>query len=852
MNQRCSFRYRLYRAACHLLCLLLVLNLFGGSTALAFNGKKYFKTGLRYEATKEWDRAAEEFSLALREDPGNAEYELHYLRCVSNASLMFMDRARMLVAQGDYESAYMAYKQAFTYDPTNEQAQAKMKEMLTKQGITSLPNGDPDPYQKVSDKNKQVMDYVAPAAPKIADSIVITERSIEDIILQLASFINFNVVFDAQAKQPVMQKSKLSLKNITYAEALEIVLDANNLAFYPVGRRTILVGPKNNPQLAARYDTSLLKTFYIRNAKLQDVQTLITQMLGAGKQVAQNTQNNTLTVRDSPENLDIIQKLIASIDKPQAEVVMDVNIYEVAQDDLLQIGNQFNTGTGRNQASLGNLGGIAQSGLRNTSATGIFGPLGTALVLPPSTLSFLQSRGNTRLLAQTQLHSFESEEATVNVGQRVPIQTASIPSFNNNNNTNNNNNNNNFNNSLFGGVNQVQYNDVGLNISIKPKVIDDLVQMTLSVESSGVVASTSESLTPTFTQRKVKSVARVRDGQTTIAASVMRQDDSNSRRGIPVLSLIPGIGNLFSTPVKSKNATYILIAVTPHILRGGAVSEEDEKMTFGPLDFQIGPNGAQGYGRKLSLLELVEQADVKDQKEAEKGRQQAPSNQQNQSPYAPAKGTNQSKADFQGVKQGDGIVRPQTVPVGQTTIQNSNIQTYTPTVLPNNETSIPQTNPTPNDGNPPSKDNPAQPSAPVQLTPVIAPSIRPSVGSIVSLAVIVSSANVKISSAGFYIHYNSAVVKPISIRDGGLFNGPFDQRDDGSSLYAKTSLSPNLGAIPAAGQLIVVDFQVIGAGPADIGFDMIEIFGADQQQVPVINNPIPTITAIGPRQSGQQ
>ncbi|HMZ79344.1 MAG TPA: cohesin domain-containing protein, partial [Acidobacteriota bacterium] len=135
---------------------------------------------------------------------------------------------------------------------------------------------------------------------------------------------------------------------------------------------------------------------------------------------------------------------------------------------------------------------------------------------------------------------------------------------------------------------------------------------------------------------------------------------------------------------------------------------------------------------------------------------------------------------------------------------------------------------------------------------VISPSIRPSVGSIVSLAVIVSSANVKISSAGFYIHYNSAVVKPISIRDGGLFNGPFDQRDDGSSLYAKTSLSPNLGSIPAAGQLIVVDFQVIGTGPADIGFDMIEIFGADQQQVPVINSPIPTITAIGPRQGGQQ
>lgn len=848
-----------YRYLCRVLCIVLMLGLL--PLAAFAGGKKYFKEGLKYEATKEWDKAAEYFSLALREEPANPEFELHFLKSVSNASLMFMDRGRRLVDQKDYEGAYLAYKQAYSFDPTNEQAVAKMKEMLLKQGIPTTSKGEPDPYQQTAAKNKETAESTH--KKRSLKNYDIPSDTIENIIRLIArQDLHFNVIFDQQSRSIVQTKIKFDMKEIPAAQALEILLDSNNLTFYPAAHRTILIGPRNNPTLAQKYDENLVQHFYIRNAKLQEVQNIITQMLGAGKQVAQNTQLNTLTVRDSPENLKIIQKLIAGIDKPQAEVVMDVNIYEITQDDMLQIGNQFLTSSSdpsKPQASLGILGGLGQSGLRSSAVAGLYGPLGASIIVPPSTLSFLQSRGNTRVLAQTQLHSFEGEEASVNIGRQVPIQTASIPTLNQPTTTTGGITQPQQSSTLFGGINQVQYKDVGLNITIKPKVIDDLIQMNLSIESSNVVAAAAATLTPTFTQRKVKGVARVRDGQTTIAASVMQQDDRNSKSGIPFLSLLPGIGSLFTTPQRSKQATHIIITVTPHILRGGAVSEEEEHATFGPLEYIIGPNGAASYGRQLDLQELVDLADEKDQQEAAVPvAETTVPTQHHGTSFVPTKAGN-SAYGTTPAGQGDGIVRSSNpTPVPQANGNPSSLGRGNPGGVAPGMVAIPSTSTTPDSpGNttPPANtgggtsgnsQGTANQPPPIPMVVVVRPTIRPPVGQIITVAAIVNDST-NISQASFYLHYNPAVLKVVSIRDGGLLQpGTFDQRDDGGQVFARVTVSPSAGSVRATGQIALVDFQVIAPGQADLKMDVVEIRGSEQQLIPVALNSIPPVIVPGP------
>ena len=91
-------------------------------TALAKKGDKNFKRGMEYESAQRWDKAAQEYTLAVAADPSNMEYQLHFRRASFNASQTFMQQGRALAEQRDFVGAYNAFRQAYGYDPVNELA----------------------------------------------------------------------------------------------------------------------------------------------------------------------------------------------------------------------------------------------------------------------------------------------------------------------------------------------------------------------------------------------------------------------------------------------------------------------------------------------------------------------------------------------------------------------------------------------------------------------------------------------------------------------------------------------------------------------------------------------------------
>src|SRR5215471_194753 len=120
---------RLHRAMVIAIVMTLVLPVAG----LA-DGKKHFKEGMKYESNRQWDKAAEQFALALADSPSNVEYDLHLRRALVQASVMLVERGDTLAEKKDYNAAYTAYRQAFSFDSTNELALIKMRRMLEVQG----------------------------------------------------------------------------------------------------------------------------------------------------------------------------------------------------------------------------------------------------------------------------------------------------------------------------------------------------------------------------------------------------------------------------------------------------------------------------------------------------------------------------------------------------------------------------------------------------------------------------------------------------------------------------------------------------------------------------------------------
>ncbi|HMH42532.1 MAG TPA: cohesin domain-containing protein, partial [Pyrinomonadaceae bacterium] len=117
----------------------------------------------------------------------------------------------------------------------------------------------------------------------------------------------------------------------------------------------------------------------------------------------------------------------------------------------------------------------------------------------------------------------------------------------------------------------------GLTLSFTPIVFPNLdVQVKMKIESKDV--SGASTLTPTFTERTLQGTARVQNNRTMMLASVSQDVQSNGRQGLPILSGLPVLGRLFTSPTRDNRQVDIVIAVTPRVLRAPAVTPRDEEM----------------------------------------------------------------------------------------------------------------------------------------------------------------------------------------------------------------------------------------------------------------------------------
>lgn len=584
----------------------------------AKKGEKNYNKGLKYEQEMKWDLAAQEFALALAQLPSDTEYRLHYQRAMFNASQMFMQQGRALEEKNDFVGAYNAYRQAYAYDPVNELALSEMERMvrmqqdkidgkldndkskqdikLVKTSLNTQTNGQKDKtqYGDVTTEQRRVVDYTG---------------DLKAFIKEMAKFLNLNVVFDTGSQQfrpgGGTRATEIKLNNVTAAEALDYVFLQEGLFFQKIGRRTIVVAEQNRRPF---YQQLVIRTFYLANAKPNDVRTMLQAIIPAQAGriqtgVVVDPETNSITLRDTAENIRLMGELIRNFDKDRPEVVMDVQIYEVSKDKLLQLGNQIGTET-----TLQNLGG-GYGGILSAGDRGPFGAAlntaaglssGLALIAPTSVFSAFERKNNARLLVSTQVHAFNNEESSARIGQRVPVQTASVFPFSNTTPTPSPGS---PTNALGGGFPVINFEPIGLTLKFKPIIFPNKdVQVTMSIESKDVF--NANTFTPTFIERTITGTARIQNNKTMMLASVAQDRDSRSRKGIPLLGLIPILGRLFSTPTEDSSKTDIVIAVTPRVLRAPDIT---------PRDTQEYESGTMQTPTSKSIADMIREEDREEQ-----------------------------------------------------------------------------------------------------------------------------------------------------------------------------------------------------------------------------------------------
>jgi general secretion pathway protein D len=818
------------------LCLLLP----GAALAKGGKGKKNFDEGKKYEQTQQWDVAAQKFALAVNAEPNNAEYKLHYLQSVQKASLMFIKRGDDLANDGDYEGAYNSYRNAYQYDQGNELAKLKMNRMMEQQKQVASGGSSQFATNKVGNVVNTSGELPIASKPRGRDLVPSINYSkgskFKTVVSHLGKQLGLNVVFDDSIKESQTLNDAIDLESVTMAKALDIILRAYKCSFELIDRRTILVYADNGTN-RPRFETLMVKPFYLNNVNANQARAALQIVLPPGRTMAplesgaNSSGGNVLVVKATATELQLVQDILDAIDKNKNEVVMDVDIYEVSKNRATDIGNQIATGGSGTNFGLTNFGGVSTyangSGLLGAQP---FTP-GGFFALPLTQVKLSQSKGDTKLLYKTQIHVLDGQENKTTVGRSVPVRTGatSLGGY--------------YGGGLLGGTNgqqgntggitgalngllgnnglglgsgvvdNIQYKDVGLVITTTPTITSEgYVEVKMEFETSDIAASASgDPLNPTFTQRKLKSTARMQDGVVSVVAGINQDQKINQNAGVPIVSMVPLLGRFLSAPHNENNLTDIIITVTPHIVRSAGINEKDHLARAA---------GLQTAGPGPSVEEVVYRAQQEEEQDRRQIAQQIPQPDQI-NPSSP--GATQAAAftqptrtpatqqTFRPVSNNNPGARVESVANSQPAnpaapIQQTDLLT---SVLQSTPTNVPVAN-----GN---GGNAANSAVSLSLSPK---PIRQQPGKSFTVAVEMRS-QAQMMGADLAISFDPSKLRVKNVRDGGMFGAQPDPTYEvaNGSLAVKFKSPQSAPAMASSGRLILIEFAAIAEGSSEINFN---------------------------------
>jgi len=305
--------------------------------------------------------------------------------------------------------------------------------------------------------------------------------------------------------------------------------------------------------------------------------------------------NNAVLVYARADEYKIVERALIQLDRPRLQVAIEVTIAEVTLNDQLNYGVQFwLKGGAVSNTVTGVIPSVANNLVSNPVGPGLTGGLnvvvGNALT-PRVVINALHQITDVRILSNPSLVVVDNGDATLEVGNQIPISTGSATVLSANN----------------AVVNTVDYKNTGIIMHVQPRVNSNgsvLLNIDQEISAVPLESNSSTSLTPTITQRKVSSQISVVSGQTVLLAGLIQDQQEKTRGGVPGLNQIPYIGAAFGTSGKSDERTELIIFIKPQIIRDGVdasmVAEElRSKMRGGKTQALSIPNALNINARPL-------------------------------------------------------------------------------------------------------------------------------------------------------------------------------------------------------------------------------------------------------------
>ena len=538
------------------------------------------------ETEKNWDVAVQQYERGLELNPGSIQLRMSLAHAKLEASRAHFEKGKTLRAAAmnatgadQIRLAQLAgteFEITVKLDSTNQYAATELSKVvaLLQDAARYADANTIDAMKKrVKNSSKAQPPQLNPASDQPISLSFPRETPVKEIYRALGNAFGINILFDQAVKD---DRIAIELRDVTAQQALERVMQAANHFYKVLDEKSLIIVP-DNPQARRDYEDLVIQTFYLSNGDAEQVTNVVRTMIEA-RNVFPLKALNAITIRDTADKVRIAEKIIQANDKAKAEVVVDVELMQIDVTKARTLGTMLVDAAGNPASSVG------MSLLPNT-VTDTAGKVTTL----PIDLSFLKNIGsgnfsftvpngivanmiktstNGQLLANPELRISEGEKATLHIGQRIPVPVSTF-------------------NSLaptqtgsgsFAPVTSYQYQDVGIKLSMEPRVHHNReVTLKLTIEVSNLAGNApgSNPPQPIIGTRTIESTIRLKDGETNFLAGLIQRNDTTDNTKIPFLGDIPILGRIFTNDARTHSDTDLVLTMTPHIVRIPDITDDD-------------------------------------------------------------------------------------------------------------------------------------------------------------------------------------------------------------------------------------------------------------------------------------
>jgi len=301
---------------------------------------------------------------------------------------------------------------------------------------------------------------------------------------------------------------------------------------------------------------TIIKEIYAEDhaeAKGEDGKVVMRPVLKSDFKIVLDEPNNALIFKTTKRDYSIIEKTLKQLDQPKKQVLIEVMILDLSLSDGFSYG--FNWFIRHDDSLTWSPQLDFTPGAQEGGFTGAYNFIFSRFQLE-SLLNANEVKSRTNVLSTPHILVLDNEEATIDVGEQISIQTGSVSTPAATQTTT----------SGFYNSSSFQYLQTGVKLQVKPSVSSNgLVRLEVN-QTYSTPGTSSGGMNPPIKNRSAQTIISVPDGKSVLIGGMIQETKTNSDDGVPILSRIPLIKYFFTNKSVNTSKSELILIITPRVL----------------------------------------------------------------------------------------------------------------------------------------------------------------------------------------------------------------------------------------------------------------------------------------------